>query len=264
MPLQLTDNAMLTVFRDVTDKQELTRVVDEIKDTCPPIAGVANAAMVLHDTLFTEMSVDMMEKVLRPKIDGTNYLNELFYETDLDFFILFSSLSSVVGNTGQSNYAAASTYLTSLATQRRKRGLAASAFDIGRVVGIGYVERAGQVVQEQLIKYGYMPISESDFHQMFAEAIRAGYPELSTIPVVTTGIRAVSDDEEIKVPWFDNPRFSHCIIEAKGREVKKDGKKTVLPVGDQLVNAFTMEEAFEILKGKNPKRCPGNNVLTLF
>ena len=228
----------------------MRRVYDEIKDTLPPIAGVANAAMVLHDTLFTEMSLEMMEKVLKPKIDGTNYLDELFHDTDLDFFVLFSSLSSVVGNTGQANYAAASTYLTSLAAQRRKRGVAASAFDIGRVVGIGYVQRAGQVVQDQLIKYGYMPISESDFHQMFAETIRAGRPGSGANPVVTTGIRAVRDDEEVKVPWFNNPRFSHCIVEAKGGEVKKDGKKTVLPVTDQLLDATTKEEAFEILKSK--------------
>ncbi|PQE13487.1 hypothetical protein CJF32_00005378 [Rutstroemia sp. NJR-2017a WRK4] len=233
---------------DITDKQDLLKVYDEIKNTLPPIAGVANAAMVLHDTLFSEMSLEQMEKVLRPKIDGTNYLDELFYDADLDFFILFSSLSSVVGNSGQSNYAAASTYLTTLAAQRRKRGLAGSAFDIGRVVGIGYVERAGQVVHDQLTKYGYMPISESDFHQMFAETILAGRPGSDALPEVTTGIRAVRSDEEVKVPWFDNPRFSHCIVEAKEVEVKKDGKKTVLPVSVQLEVATSKEEALEILK----------------
>ena len=206
--------------------------------------------MVLHDTLFTEMSLEMMEEVLKPKMDGTNYLDELFFDVELDFFILFSSLSSVVGNTGQSNYAAASTYLTSLAVQRRKRGLAASAFDIGRVVGIGYVERAGQVVQDQLVKYGYMPISESDFHQMFVEAIQAGRPELGANPVITTGIRAVRDDEDVKVPWYDNPRFSHCIVHAGLGDIKIEGKENILPVTEQLVNATTKEEAFDALKGQ--------------
>ena len=219
--------------------------------------------MVLHDTLFSEMSHEMMEKVLKPKIDGTNNINEVFYDTDLDFFVLFSSLSSVVGNTGQSNYAAASTYLTGIANQRRKRGLAASSFDIGRVVGIGYVERAGQVVQDQLVKYGYMPISESDFHQMFAETIRAGRPELTQNPVVTTGIRAVRDDEEVKVPWFDNPRFSHCIVEAKGTEIRKTSKKAVLSITDQLKSVTTMTEALECLKGEFVSAISQTWVLTL-
>ena len=242
---------MLTLTRDVANKQDLIRVYNEIKSTLPPIAGVANAAMVLHDTLFTEMSLEMMEKVFRPKIDGTNHLDELFHDIDLDFFVLFSSLSSVVGNSGQSNYAAASTYLTALAAQRRQRGLAASAFDIGRIVGIGYVERAGQVVQDQLAKYGYMPISESDFHQMFAETIRAGRPETGSLPELITGIRAIRDDETVKVPWFDNPRFSHCIVEAEGIEVKKDVKGTILSASVQLEAVTSKEEALEILKGKD-------------
>ncbi|KAI0376194.1 hypothetical protein F5Y04DRAFT_286173 [Hypomontagnella monticulosa] len=232
---------------DITDKHSLKTVVDEIRATCPPIAGVANAAMVLHDTLFSGMTLDMMQKVLRPKIDGTNNLDEIFYDDRLDFFILFSSLACVVGNSGQANYAAATAYLASMAKKRRKRGVAGSTFHIGRVVGAGYVERAGQAVVEQLDKYGYMAISEAEVHQMFAETIRAGYPELGASPVVTTGIRMIRDDEEIKGPWFENPRFSHCIIESKDIDVKHDEKKTKLPASEQISNAANMEEALEVL-----------------
>jgi hybrid polyketide synthase/nonribosomal peptide synthetase ACE1 len=249
------ENVILTSSRDITDKQDLRRVYDEIKVTLPPIAGVANAAMVLNDAPFSEMSLEMMETALKPKIDGTNYLDELFYDTDLDFFVLFSSLSSVVGNSGQSNYAAAGAYLTAMAACRRQRGLAASAFDISRVVGLGYVEREGQVVHDQLTKYGYMPVSESDLHQMFAETIRAGRPNTGLPPVVTTGIRAVRDDEDIKAPWFDNPRFSHLIIEADGAEFKGDGQKAALPCKVQLKTAANQEGALKTLKGKNIQRC---------
>lgn len=168
--------------------------------TLPPIAGVANGAMVMHDTLFTDMSHEMMEKVLKPKLDGTNHLDDLFQETNLDFFVLFSSIVCVCGNIGQSNYAAANPYLKGLAAQRRQRGLAASAFDIGRVVGIGYVERVSQGVQDQMVKNGFMPISESDFHQMFAETIQAGRPESGANPAFTTGIGLMRDDADAKAP----------------------------------------------------------------
>ncbi|KAE9373525.1 hypothetical protein N431DRAFT_482543 [Stipitochalara longipes BDJ] len=233
---------------DITNKNNLKRVVDEIRATCPPIAGIANAAMVLHDEMFSTMSLDKMQSALRPKIDGTNNLDELFYEDKLDFFILFSSLARVVGNSGQANYAAATGYLASLARQRRKRGVAGSTFDMGRVVGAGYVERAGQAVVDQLNKFGYMPISESEFHTMFAETIRAGYPELGAYPVVTTGLRLIRDDEEIKGPWFENPRFSHCIVETRGVDAKQDDKKTVLHVSEQLSNAANMEEVLEVIQ----------------
>lgn len=227
----------------------MIKVYDEINTTLPPIAGVANGAMVLHDTLFTETTLEMMEKVLKPKIDGTNHLDELFHDIDLDFFVLFSSLSAVIGNAGQSNYAAANTYLASVAARRRKRGFAASAFDIGRVVGIGYVQKAGQVVQNQLSKMGYMSISETDFHQMFAETIQAGRSESCANSVIITGLGDMRDDEDAKVPWFDNPRFSHCIVETGMEDVKKEGKKTVLPFADQLMGTTTREEVLEILKG---------------
>jgi hybrid polyketide synthase / nonribosomal peptide synthetase ACE1 len=212
--------------------------------------------MVLQDSLFSGMSLDTMQKVLGPKIDGTNNLDQLFHDDELDFFVLFSSSACVIGNSGQANYAAANGYLNSLARQRRKRGLAASVVDIGRVAGIGYVETAGQAVINQLTRFGLMAISESEFHQMFAETIRAGYPDpkdKEAIPdaVVTTGIRTIRDDEDIQGPWFDNPRFSHCIVETKtaASNAEQQNKTTTLPVSEQLSRAATMKQALEILQG---------------
>lgn len=235
----------------------MEKVVNDIRATSPSIAGVANGAMVLHDALFSGMPLETMQKVLGPKIDGTNNLDQLFYNEDLDFFIMFSSSACVIGNSGQANYTAANGYLNSLARQRRKRGLAASTFDIGRVAGIGYVETAGQAVIDQLTKFGLTAISESEVHQMFAETIKAGYPspaDKDGIPdaVVTTGIRTIRDDEDIQGPWFENPRFWHCIVEAKSTESESEhqSKTNALPVSEQLSRAASTEEALEILKGK--------------
>ncbi|KAJ5692060.1 hybrid PKS-NRPS biosynthetic cluster [Penicillium macrosclerotiorum] len=243
-----TDATVKFLPLDITDKSSLEQAVHEIRSSCPPIAGVANGAMVLHDTLFEDMSFSMMHEAIVPKIEGSNNLDEAFYNDNLDFFIMFSSLACLVGNPGQCNYAAACGYMTSLARQRRLRGRAGSAFDIGRVAGVGYVERAGQVVVDQLRKYGYMAISEAEFHQMFAETIRAGHPEYKLIPVVTTGIRTIRSDEEIKGPWFDNPLFSHCIVEVQGVDSKHDDKKASLPVIEQVANAASLDDALNVLK----------------
>ncbi|KAL8986722.1 MAG: hypothetical protein Q9177_004009, partial [Variospora cf. flavescens] len=249
--------AYVKVFAlDITDKQNLERVVDKIKATCPLVAGVVNGAMVLHDTLFSRMSLGMMQKVLEPKIDGSNNLDEVFYDDNLDFFIMLSSLSSVIGNSGQANYTAANGYLNSLPMQRRKCGLAASTVNIGRVAGIGYVETAGQVVMNQRTRFGLMPISEPEFHQILAETIRAGYLDPSDKEgildaVVTTGNPTIRDDEDIQGPWFDNLRFSHCIVKIKSAESgsEQQNKKTLLPVGEQLSWVATMEQALKILIG---------------
>ena len=79
----------------------------KLRDTMPPIAGVINGAMVLADGLFADMSFENLEKVLKPKVDGSINLDEVFSTDDLDFFIMCSSLSAVVGNPGQANYSAA-------------------------------------------------------------------------------------------------------------------------------------------------------------
>ncbi|KAF7586832.1 hypothetical protein BBP40_008257 [Aspergillus hancockii] len=224
------------LFNDITDKAALERVVGDVRATCPPIAGVANGAMVLKDTLFSKMSVETMHAVLGPKIDGTRNLDEVFYYEALDFFILFSSSACIIGNSGQSNYAAANGYLNGIAKQRRKRCLAASAMDIGRVAGIGYVETAGQAVMQQLTRFGLMAINEPELHQIFAETVMAGYPK----------------PEDIQGPWFDNPLFSHCIIESKGVQsgTADQDKKASLPVAVQLTRASTMEEALDIVKSE--------------
>lgn len=92
---------------DVTNKQQLLELRTRILENMPPIGGVANGAMVLSDKLFADMSYDSFQKVLKPKVDGSMNLDEVFANDDLDFFILFSSISAVTGQRSQANYAAA-------------------------------------------------------------------------------------------------------------------------------------------------------------
>ena len=208
--------------------------------------------MVLQDTPVMNMSIETMMKVLRPKVDGSKNLDELFQEDTLDFFIFFSSLACVFGNSGQSNYAAANAFMISLAAQRRKKGLAASVIDIGAIMGIGYMAReVSQSVLDQLRKAGYMWMSERDFQLAFAEAILAGRPESKENPELITGLRVVSADEELKTPWFSNPKFQHCIMGQQERaDTSKHNLNSAVFVRDQLLVATTQEEVYEILKGK--------------
>lgn len=237
--------------RDVTIRQEVERVVGEIRATCPPIAGVANGAALFRDTPFSEMTLDMMQDVLKPKIDGTNFLDELFNGPELEFFIVFSSIAFVTGNSAQSNYCAANGYMSALCNRRRKRGLAASSLEIGRVMGIGYVERAGQKAKDQLVRFGAMSISETDLHHLMAEAVLASAPDGSAVSSVTTGCRTVPYDEEPRVAWFDNPRFGHkIIIELSGGQLQGDGQRN-LPVRDQLAAVTSSEQALEVIKGEH-------------
>lgn len=69
---------------------------------------------------------------------------------------------------------------------------------------------------------------------------------------MTTGIRTIRDDEEVKGPWFTNPYFSHCIIDSESAKSDLEGQKDkkILPVGQQLSKVVTKEQALDVLKGK--------------
>lgn len=73
----------------------------------PSIGGVANGAMILADGLFSSMTLENLQRVLAPKVLGSANLDAVFGRDELDFFLMFSSLSAVIGMPAQSNYAAA-------------------------------------------------------------------------------------------------------------------------------------------------------------
>lgn len=249
--------------RDITKKQSLHDCYNEICRTLPPVAGVANGAMILRDQMFQNMDLDDMVDVLKPKVNGSKYLDELFPQDTLDFFILFSSITAVVGNSGQSNYIAANMFMTSLAFQRKKRGLVGSVIDISSLVGIGYVERSETFDAEYFSSIGYTNISEQDLlHQMFAEAILAGRPGNHESAEIVTGFAPAYADVEIKAQYRHDLKFSHYIIERPGE--KLNAKQTaIIPVKIQLSTAMTKTEIYKILRGKDAKACKVDHELNL-
>jgi NADPH:quinone reductase-like Zn-dependent oxidoreductase/acyl carrier protein len=109
---------------DVTDDALLAQALSHWRETAGlPLRGVIHAAGVLDDGVLLQQSWQRFEKVLRPKIEGAAHLHRLTRDDDLDFFILFSSIASLLGSPGQSNYAAANAWLDALAVQRQARGL---------------------------------------------------------------------------------------------------------------------------------------------
>ncbi|KAG4280502.1 hypothetical protein FPRO06_11835 [Fusarium proliferatum] len=184
----------------------------------PPICGTANAALLLSDRTFTELKVNDFTKVFGPKVKGTHNLHELLIDQKLDFFIMFSSFASVVGNRGQANYAASNLFMSAIAEQRRVKGLAASVMHIGMVLGVGYVSSTG-AYEATLRSSNYMAISETDLLNMFSQAILVGQPTSTHAPELITGLNRFSlEPEAQKYFWRDNMRFCHHTLEEEHQE----------------------------------------------
>lgn len=180
----------------------------------PPIAGALNGAMVLRDSSIPNMGYDDVMDVVKPKVLGSLHLDRIFYNTNLDFFILVSSITCVIGNVGQANYAAANMYMCALAANRRKRGLNAVALNGGAIIGAGYITReTDRALDLTVEKMALMRLSEEDFHQMIAEAIESGHVGCPNGAEITTGLLDIAPDS-VNIPkWYRNPKFARFIVQ---------------------------------------------------
>ncbi|KAM5383494.1 hypothetical protein ACJZ2D_001943 [Fusarium nematophilum] len=238
--------AQVKLFQaDVGDKEALAGAYGQIVEQMPPICGAANAALLLSDRMFSELRADDFAKVFGPKVRGTQNLHELLMDQKLDFFIMFSSLASVVGNRGQANYAASNLFMSAIAEQRRAKGLAASVMHIGMVLGVGYVSSTG-AYEAALRSFNYMAISETDLLNMFSQAILVGQPGSAHAPELITGLNRYSlEPDAQKYFWRDNMRFSHHTLEEERQE---RSSTTKISISQRLAEAKGPAEILAIVE----------------
>ncbi|KAI9763174.1 MAG: hypothetical protein M1835_007911 [Candelina submexicana] len=127
---------------------EIDVVRSNIDNAAAPIAGVMHMSMVLKDRGFLKFTHDEWNAAVAPKVKGAWNLHKALLNQQLDFFILFSSISAIVGQPGQGNYAAANTFLDSFVQYRQSRGLPASAINISVMEDVGYVSQNPAVLEQ--------------------------------------------------------------------------------------------------------------------
>jgi len=131
-------NVIVEVMRaDVTNTAEVAQVFSTIQKDMLPLAGIIHSAGVLDDGIIAQQTSEKFARVLAPKIKGTWNLHQLSRDINLDFFVCFSSIASIVGWAGQSNYATANAFMDSLAYRRRAQGLSALTINWGPWSGSG-------------------------------------------------------------------------------------------------------------------------------
>jgi acyl transferase domain-containing protein/NAD(P)-dependent dehydrogenase (short-subunit alcohol dehydrogenase family) len=235
---------------DITSRESLRSVHAAITATLPPIAGVMNGAMILEDELFANMTLEQFTSVTKPKVLGTQLLDELFHDdTSLDFFIVASSIASVIGWSGQSNYSAANEFVTSLVAQRRKRAVAGSAMNIPAVLGVGYAAHSDTFDFDYFQSLGYINISEEDLHLLFAEAVLSGRPgQAADVKAqVAMGVNFIPANLYVKEAHRRDVKFSH-FVQREENSSEVQAVKAGVRVKVQLQTAKNQEEAYTITR----------------
>jgi acyl transferase domain-containing protein len=128
---------VLVLQADVSRQADLQRVFAEIGRSQRPLCGIIHSAGTLEDGVLQHQSWEQFHRVLASKVEGAWLLHQLSRSAPLDFFVLFSSASGVLGAPGQANHAAANTFLDALAHYRRACGLPALSIDWGAWSEIG-------------------------------------------------------------------------------------------------------------------------------
>lgn len=164
---------------DVGVESEVAELLARIRGELPPLAGVAHLAGVLDDALLPQQSLDRFRTTLRPKAYGAHHLHRLTKDDDLDFFILFSSASAVLGSPSQANYASANALLDGLVAHRRSQGLPATAANFGPWGRGGMA--SSQAALANLSAQGMMPLEPPAALAALSEIIRHGTAQATVL-----------------------------------------------------------------------------------
>jgi len=148
---QLFDVNVIVAQADVANTCQLAQVLADI-ETLPPLRGVIHAAGFLDDGILQQQTWERFEKVLAPKVQGAWNLHVLTRNYPLDFFVMFSSVASLLGSAGQANYAAANGFLDALAHTRAQNGQTALSINWGAWRGLGLA--AKRDLEQQLQSKG--------------------------------------------------------------------------------------------------------------
>jgi acyl transferase domain-containing protein/acyl carrier protein len=137
------DGVRVEVARaDVADAAGTAALVARLLRGTPPLRGILHAAGILDDATLPEQTPERFAAVLPAKIQGAWNLHQATRNAPLDFFVLYSSVASLLGSAGQANYAAANAFLDALAAHRRAAGLPGLSINWGPWSGTGLAVRA--------------------------------------------------------------------------------------------------------------------------
>ncbi|KAF4992760.1 hypothetical protein FDECE_13624 [Fusarium decemcellulare] len=234
---------------DIAAADDLSRALKESYSEIPPVKGVIQAAMVLNDSVFEHMDHGQWSDATRPKVLGTRNLHNSF-GSNLDFFVMLSSLTGVVGNASQGNYAAGGSFQDAFASWRTAQGLPAVSIDLGTVKSIGYVAET-EGVAERMQRAGYVPQEEEEVLGLIEAAIRTPLRQsLSRQSQVITGIGPYDDVGDIA--WRKERRFANLLhASPTGNRAETSGSSTNggdrERLADLVSKARTLVEARDIV-----------------
>ncbi len=197
------------VAADVGDEQALCRALDAALESRPALRGVVHAAGMLDDAVVANLTAERITPVVRAKAGGAWNLHRYTLGMALDFFLLYSSITTVIGNPGQANYVAANMTLESLAAYRKSRGLPALAIGWSAISEVGMLTRNPKLMATLNAAIGLRAIT--------AAAAVETIPGLLALDESSVVLAKIRMDRIRSLPIALTPLFSR-VVSAAGKE----------------------------------------------
>lgn len=191
---------------DVADEAQLVSFLHAFeREGWPSIRGVIHAAGTLNDRTLFQHDADTFSSTWGPKVIGSWLLHHWLPKDSLDFFILFSSVASLLGSPGQANYAAANSFMDALSCQRKAQGLPALSINWGAWSEVGLAaqaERGGRLAER-----GFRSISPAEGIEAFSQLVKQDSAQVGVIPIDWKLVRQFNP-EVAALPLFSHVAFT--------------------------------------------------------
>lgn len=218
----------------------LDDVARAVRGATYPVRGIVQMSMVLRDAAWAAMTHDDWVAATDPKVKGTWNLHQAAQDAgaELDFFVMFSSIATVVGTPGQTNYAAANAFLDAFAQYRVGLGLPASTINVGVVEDVGVVARDAELLRG-LKTMGFVTVRGSDVLDAMSLAVRTPSPKAAadgssfvhpSVFAIGLGSTTPLSSPDNRVLWRRDPRMAVYRNSSAGaaQASRNDGLKTLL------------------------------------
>ncbi|RBA09650.1 hypothetical protein FPRO05_05586 [Fusarium proliferatum] len=238
---------------DITNDDQMKNAVSFCR-ALPPVRGVVQGALALRDRTFSQMTVDEWKQPLQPKVVGTINLDKYFASPDLAFFVALSSIVSVIGKSGQSNYAAGNGFQDAFArahanhphTQYVSLNIGAVSIDAHGALEASQNETSISTIRASLRHNSVMDIS---FEEFFAnlEYLMTDAARMDGLHQSIQGVTRLSMMEANDEYLLDNPVFSQ--LQHKLDQKKTGAAKTdKIDFAEALAGVKTMAEAEQLIQ----------------
>lgn len=243
---------------DISDEEKVREMLSSVQQNQPPIRGVIHGAMILKvftspsqsfcslvnntkDIHIERMKADNYHTVLRPRYNGTWNLHK-HLPLNLDFFVMLSSISGVIGNATQAAYAAGSAFMDTFAAYRNRLGLPAVSLDLGVITDVGYLASNKELLAK-MENQGFQGTDTKTLLSLVQVAILQS-PSSGNSQIIT-GLGEWKADESLVN--FDEALFSHFRRRFQVSEQTGQSDDTIALLHESLRASKTLDEAIPLV-----------------